>query len=242
VKPSFSIAPGTAFLRICLMMILAGWVVACTPRISPPVTVAHLQLPADFPEAYYRQTEAAGSKVLRVDSNRSLVTVLVRRGGALARLGHDHVIASHDVTGYVDMTGGRADLYVPLQSLAVDEAELRSQAGLSKQVALDAIEGTRRNMLDKVLEAESFPFALIRITRAKTDLTTLHVSIALHGSMRTFEVPAQIESMAGGLKITGQMTFNQTDFGMTPFSILAGALQVQDRLNLSFSIFAASPS
>lgn len=224
--------------RVCLMLVLAGLVAACTPRISPQVSIEHAQAPADFPEFYYRQAEELGKKVLRVDSGRSLVTIVVRRGGSLARLGHDHVVASHDVRGYVDIAGGRADLYIPLDRLAVDEPGLRSEAGLTTQPSEEAVEGTRRNMLDKVLESGRFPFALIRMNQDFSDRSKLSVTITLHGTMHAFEIPVQIETIPGGLKISGNMTFNQTDFGIVSFSILGGALQVQDRLDLRFRILA----
>lgn len=238
MKISFNHNPTADFKLACLMLVLACLASGCAPRTSPPVEIEHLQAPAGFPVAYYRQAEASGSKVLRIDSKRSLVTIDVRRSGALARLGHDHVVASHDATGYVDLTGGRADLYLPLDRLAVDEPALRAEAGLTTQPSEEAVAGTRRNMLDKVLESGRFPFALIRITRGTTDRSALSVTITLHGTVKTFEIPAQIETMPGGLKISGQMTFNQTDFGITPFSILGGALQVQDRLDLHFRVIA----
>jgi len=68
----------------------------------------------------------------------------------------------------------------------------------------------------------------------------LHVTITLHNVVKTFEIPAQIETVAGGLKISGTMTINQSDFGITPFSILGGALQVQDPMDLRFRIVAES--
>jgi len=224
--------------RACLKLVLAGLVAGCTPHISPPAVLEHLQAPADFPEAYYRHAEVLGTKVLRIDPGRSLVTIVVRRGGALARLGHDHVVASHDVRGYVDMAAGRADLYVPLERLAIDEPALRSEAELTTQPSQEAVEGTRRNMLEKVLESARFPFALIHITRSINDSSKILVTITLHGTMQTFEIPAQAETMPGELKISGIMTFNQTDFGIIPLSILGGALQVQDRLDLRFRILA----
>lgn len=221
-----------------LVLIGTATLAGCAPRISPPIVALPAQTPADFPEAYYRQAEAAGRKVLRIDTHRSLVTIVVRRGGALARLGHDHVVASHDVRGYVDADEGRADLYVALERLVVDEPDLRAGAGLNTQPSKEAIEGTRRNMLEKVLDAERFPFALIRVIRETKDSPILHVTITLHGTSRTFVIPAQVENLAGAIRLHGQMTFNQTDFGITPFSILGGAIQVQDRLDLHFQIHA----
>lgn len=206
---------------------------ACTPPLFPEATVMQ-----ELPLAYYRVAKAAGSNVLRIDSTLSLVNIIVRRDGALARLGHDHVVSSRHVIGYVDITGGRADLYVILDQLIVDEIALRLAAGLTTQPSANAITGTRRNMLDKVLDTKSFPHALISVKRKPADSQTLSVSILLHGKMNNFEIPAQIQILAEGVEVSGHLTFNQTDFGITPFSILGGAIRVHDRLDLSFRIVA----
>src|SRR3989442_1846715 len=122
--------------------------------------------PADFPEAYYREAAAQGKPVFRVDPRESLVVIEVRRAGSLARLGHDHVVASHELGGYVAPDEGRADLYVALGRLAGDEAALRTEAGVGTQPAQSDIEGTRANMPGKVLEAGKFPFAVIPVSGA----------------------------------------------------------------------------
>ncbi|MBA3903286.1 MAG: YceI family protein [Rhodocyclaceae bacterium] len=224
--------------RACLIAALIGALPACAP--PPPVPAATSPAPADFPESRYRQAEAQGRKVLRVDPALSLVVIEVRRAGVLAGLGHDHVVASHDVRGYVDPEEGRSDLYVPLRRLVVDEPGLRAEAKLDTQPSPDAIEGTRRNMLEKTLDAERFPFALIRASRGNADLSALSVTITLHGATRTFEIPVQTETLPGGIAVSGRMTFNQTDFGIIPYSVLGGALQVQDRLDLRFRILVTS--
>jgi len=40
------------------------------------------------------------------------------------------------------------------------------------------------------------------------------------------------------MSITGMLGLNQSDFGIVPFSILGGAIQVQDRISLRFRIHA----
>ncbi|HEY9033318.1 MAG TPA: YceI family protein, partial [Pseudomonadales bacterium] len=126
----------------------------------------------------------------------------------------------------------------PLGRLTVDEPALRAAAGYASPLSAEAIEGTRQNMLNKVLEAEQFPFALIQVRRSNSNTDILQVAITLHGKQQTFETPAMIETLADGLKISGELQFRQSDFGITPFSILGGALQVQDQVHLRFSIVA----
>jgi hypothetical protein len=165
--------------------LLSTMLAGCAPLLREPVS-APAAPPADFPEGYYREALAQGKPVFRVDPAESLVVIEVRRAGSLARLGHDHVVASHEVRGYVAPDEGRADLYVPLARMQVDEPALRKQAGLDTQPTESDIEGTRANMLEKVLEAEKFPFALIRVSgvKAKEKKTTLAVAITLR-SKRT---------------------------------------------------------
>src|SRR6266568_7028082 len=228
-------------LRVAAAL-LSTMLAGCAPLLRGPAQ-APAAPPAEFPEAFYLQALKEGKPVFRVDSRESLVVIEVRRSGSLARLGHDHVVASHGVTGYVAPGEGRADLYIVLAHLAVDEAALRGEAGFDPQPTESDIEGTRSNMLAKVLEADKFPFALISVARAnaKEKKTTLAVAITLHGHMRTLQVPAEIEADAEKVSVTGRLSFDQTDFGITPYSLLGGAIAVQNRVDLRFRIIARLP-
>ncbi|MEJ8821693.1 YceI family protein [Variovorax humicola] len=179
----------------------------------------------------------------RVDPARSVVVITVRRGGSLARFGHDHVVASHGVQGFVAPDAGRADLFVPLTELTVDEPALRAQAGFDTQPGEADIAGTRDNMHAMVLETQRFPFALIRIDTVDKmeSRATLDVAITLHGVQRNLVVPVMLEISPGEVSASGLIEFNQSDFGIAPFSILGGAVQVQDRLSLRFAVRASSP-
>src|SRR5882672_5241040 len=95
-----------------LSTMLALMLGACAPPVRERAPAA--APPADFPGAHYLEALAQGKPVFRVDSRESLVVIEVRRGGSLARLGHDHVVASHDATGYVAPGEGRADLFIAL--------------------------------------------------------------------------------------------------------------------------------
>lgn len=236
-------APGWA-----LAGLLAVLLSACAPGAPPPSAVAPgpAAAPAapDTVDGYYRRAEAAGQTVLRIDPGRSLIAVVVRRGGRLARLGHDHLIASRTLEGFVAPEQGRADLRFRLDQLSVDEPELRAEAGLDTPLSDAAREGTRRNMLDKVLDAERFPDVLIHAARA-AGADTLAVAITLHGVTRGMDIPVDIESRAGRaadatLSVSGSASLKQSDFGIAPFSVLGGALAVQDRLELRFKIVAAA--
>jgi hypothetical protein len=217
----------------CIALLVGCASQVAAPGIDKPA-------PAEFPGAYYRGLLAQGKPVFRVDPARSLVTIEVRRGGSLARFGHDHVVASHDVAGSLAPGEGRADLWVPLDALVVDEPALRAAAGLRTQPSPEDIAGTRRNMLGRVLETDRFPYALVSLTEVGVagGAKQLRVAITLHGTTRSFETEARFDETADEASATGTIAIDQSQFGIVPFSVLGGAIAVQDRLDIAFRIRA----
>ena len=211
---------------------------ACTSQPPTPSEVAK-RGPPDFPHAYYAQLAASGKPVFRVDAERSLVVIDVRRAGSLARLGHDHVVASHDAAGYIAPDDGRADIYVPLDALTIDETRLRTESGFDSQPDADDIAGTRSNMLQKVLDADRYPFALIKVNELDRGRSgPVRVVVTLHGITNPVDAAAQWDATAEEFAVTGTFAIDQSGFGLTPFSVLGGALAVADRVNVSFRIRA----
>jgi hypothetical protein len=218
---------------------------ACTaPTVSPPAAVpaappisTAAPAPGD-PFAAFEQARAAGQEVLAIDHLRSVVAITVRRGGTLARLGHDHVIASHELDGYVAPSMQKAALRFKLGDMAVDEAALRAQAGLPPPPSTDAIFATRRNMLERVLEVEKYPVLVVQAEQAQGNPALLNADVTLHGATRRYSVPVTIERKDGALRTTGSFTAKQSDFGIKPFSVLGGALAVEDQIELRFDISA----
>lgn len=213
---------------------------ACAPLPSrtaaPPPAV-----PDGFPAGEYARAAARGEPVYRIDPARSRVVVHVHRGGPLARFGHDHVVAIRSVRGYAAFapSGARADLYAPLAELTVDEPVLRAEAGLDTTPSPADIEATRRNMLERVLEVERFPFVAVRLEAGAGDAGRYRAEVSLHGVTRTVALAARLHESGGGLlQANGQFAVRQTDFGITPFSLLGGALRVEDRLDVAFELHA----
>ncbi|MES2741239.1 MAG: YceI family protein [Pseudomonadota bacterium] len=220
-----------------LCVALAATLVGCAPSAPKPMAPAGDAAP-DLQDDYYRAARAKGERILQIDSQASVIRVLVRRGGRLARLGHDHVVASRHVQGQVAPDAGRADFRFRLDHMTVDEQALRQQAGFTTQPSEEAIAGTRNNMLTKVLDAERYPFVSVQARGAAID-GPLSVSITLHGVTRTMAIPVQITRGAqASMTVSGAVSVKQTDFGLVPFSVLGGAIAVEDQIDLQFSIVA----
>ena len=164
----------------------------------------------------------------------------VRRGGSFGQFGHDHVVASHDVKGSIVPVDGRADLYVSLDALTVDEPLLRAEAGFDTQPDADDIAGTRRNMLERVLDTRQFPYAQIVVNNTVNGGHDgwLRFALTLHGVTRLVDAAAELQTTDEEILVTGTVAIDQTQFGMVPFSILGGAIFVQDRVKIRFRIRA----
>ncbi len=198
--------------------------------------------PPDFPAAVYQRAAARGASVFVLDPTRSVILIHVFPAGPLAGLGHQHVISSRDVHGFVRERSGRAagrtDLYFPVRSLQVDNARDMRQFHLAERLSPRDIAATRTHMLDAVLDASRYPYVRVEALCRGEGVPCRSVSarIWLHGRSRTVTVPVRVERTGNRLTASGRFTLRQTQFGITPYQILGGALRVGDRLTLRFRL------
>jgi len=52
-------------------------------------------------------------------------------------------------------------------------------------------------------------------------------------------VMLHVERSPAQIKVTGEFTVRQSDFGVTPFSALGGLMKVQDTVAIRFNLVAA---
>jgi hypothetical protein len=64
------------------------------------------------------------------------------------------------------------------------------------------------------------------------------VALSVTGHQLTREVPMSLLIYSGGLAGTGELRVRQSDLGVTPYSLMLGALQVQDEITIEFKIVA----
>jgi polyisoprenoid-binding protein YceI len=182
-----------------------------------------------------------------VVADQSLLTVLVFRGGALAKAGHNHVIASHALNGmaWVPADPQRAsfEVHVPVNDFTIDEPQLRALEGkeFSAEVPDSAREGTKKNMLSEpMLDAARFAEMVLRSTRLENGSEGIlaTVSVSIRGQTRDVNVPIRHEVQGNEVRAQGQFALKQTDLGLTPFSLLGGALRVEDEMTVKFLVVA----
>jgi polyisoprenoid-binding protein YceI len=183
-----------------------------------------------------------------VDAAQSDVHWLVYKAGALARLGHNHTIAVGDLSGNVtvnrdDLAKSQFDLRFTAAELVVDDPALRSTLGeeFASVPTPDDIAGTRSNMLsERVLDGEKHP--QIRLVGAGPTTVAgkqeLAVKVELLGRTVDLKVPTEVTIEDEVLHAKGEFELNHADLGMKPFSVMAGALQVGEKLSFRYDVTA----
>jgi hypothetical protein len=189
----------------------------------------------------------AGAQVLEIDPDRSVVTLLVRRAGPLARLGHNHAIVSSQESGRAwlgpEPQQSGFEIRLPVGAFVVDDPAARSAAGpeFPGELPAEARDGTYRNMLrPEVLDADRHPEIVVQASRVSgTWQQPLVVArITLRGATREIEVPVDLRRDQRMLLARGTLRIRQSDFGITPFSVGGGAIQVADEVDVRFEIVA----
>ena len=195
-----------------------------------------------------------GGALYRVVSQQSEIRILAYRAGALAQLGHNQVIALHPSRGWVvsaaPLARSAVQLEFPLASVQIDDPSMRREEGSDFPAEIDeeAKSGTRHNMLSAALLDEAhFPVVFVSgstVARGPgsaagaEDLNlTLRFSVAGRESM--IAVPVHLERNGDRITATGRIGIKQSDLGLTPFSIMLGALQVQDQMDVKFRVVAS---
>ena len=219
------------WLLPAIVLLIAG----CT---APP-----RQMPAGV------STTAAASRQeardWRIVPEQSEIRVLVYRAGPLAAFGHNHVIVWKPV-GWVSpgatLSGSSFGIEVPLQAAQVDDTGDRAQEGgeFAGEIPADARAGTLRNMQGPdLLDAASHPRLSIRSVAIDASgavpVAQVIFSLAGHEVMR--KVPFALQQQAQ-LRAWGELRIRQSELGLKPFSIMLGALQVRDELDVRFRFVA----
>jgi len=181
----------------------------------------------------------------RVSAEDSEVVIRVFRAGALARLGHNHVISANRVEGAVVVDGASARssfvLRVPVEALEVDNPELRRHSGddFAKEPSATDIEGTRDNMLGpRVLDATEYPIITVSGTTEGTSVSAANVRFEVKQNSAEKVVPIAALVTDQSIQVSGELSLSHEELGLNPFSALVGAIRVAELMEVSFRISA----
>jgi len=240
-------------LVLCLLLMVAALGGCARPEVGSG-------LPADVPAVGSATTSAPqqrpAGRAFAVLADESLLTIRAYRAGTLARLGHNHVIASRHLRGSVLLAEPRAasslQLLVPVALLSVDEPELRALAGADFEAPVpdSARDGTRTNLLGEALldagrypgiEISSVGLRDLRTEDATTSTAIADLKLRVRDRDAIVAIPVRMARVAADrLRLDAEFELRQSELGLQPFSVMLGALQVEDRLLFELVLVASA--
>ena len=168
--------------------------------------------------------------------NASDGELVLRTGvaGRAARMGHRLTIAMTRWQATVTWAGSQptaADLTVQTDSLEVlrGEGGVKGLSGAEKAMV-------RSNAL-KSLDEQRFPeirFAA-QLIEQSDDGYRLTGRLQIHGITRDHVIDLRTEDLGDSWRLLAESTVRQSDYGIKPYSLLMGSLQVTDDVAVSFA-------
>jgi polyisoprenoid-binding protein YceI len=228
---------------------LAGLLLVCAISVSGAnnafaATKAQLDVAAPAVEP--------GGKLFALAPAQSSVRMYAFRAGKAARFGHNHVLSAPHFQGYFYLSpdgpsASRFALAFRLDQMELDNPEHRAAVGdtFANPLSADAIVSTREHMLGEFnLQADQFPFVRIASLEVAGEAPKFAVKVAveLHGQTREIWVPITVRGLPQAMDAEGQIVaegaliLRQSDFGVTPYSVLGGLLAVRDEVIVEFTL------
>jgi hypothetical protein len=182
----------------------------------------------------------ANSAEYEIDPAKTQLYWLVYSSGALAGLGHNHVISAPEIQGRIDLQDTLSDstfmLEIPVDSLQVDAPALRSTLGqpFASRPSQRDIEATRRNMLSRaLLDSEAYPTISVAGSAFQSEggSQTLQLTLTVKGTDVEMILPLVLDVEEDRIAVKAQFQLTHQQLGLRPFSALFGALQVAEHMD-----------
>lgn len=176
-----------------------------------------------------------------VDPETSRVYVWIGK----RRLGHEHGVEGRVKEGRLKLNAREdaGEIVFDMKSFSADTAEARKYVGLEGTTDQDEQADVTKTMLGKsVLNVDDHPTATFAIGRApllveKTDdgdsQYLLEGEFTLCGETQALKVvAAAVEEKDGQVRLRGNFTIKQSDFGIKPYRAFGGIVAVTDEIRI----------
>jgi polyisoprenoid-binding protein YceI len=210
--------------------------VGCSPALTRSAQITGNDLVRSGPAPGFSAPEV---RRYRIDAGQSNFMVHAFVGGLLSGLGHNHNIATRDISGETEFTDG-----------TVTPASLHLKIRANSLVVTDKVSDSDRQTIEKtmreqVLEIGKYPeitFNSTKIEASKNSDTQYQAKIwgdlTLHGVTHNVLINAQLTFDGKTLRARGEFSLKMTDYSIKPPSVAGGTITVKDTLKFNFNIFS----
>ncbi len=174
-----------------------------------------------------------------IDVSGSRFTVQAFSTGLLSVFGHNPTISIRDFGGEIQFapeTYEGATLRLTLQTNAMEVLD---------EMKSDDRKKIEQLMYEDVLDIERFPTVAyeskkITVEKQTNDLLRAQATgeLSFHGVTQPLSLDARITNLGTMLRISGEFSLRQSDYGIKPVSFAGGALRLKDELKFKFELVA----
>ncbi len=174
-----------------------------------------------------------------IDAAASRFSVQAFATGMLSSFGHNPVIGIRDFDGevsFVPETYEHASLRLTLRTTSLEVLDEMKSSDRKK---------LEQSMNEEVLDVTHFPSAvyeskMITVQKVSGDLLAARVDgqLSFHGVTEPQSLDARVTDMGGMLRVSGEFSLRQSDYGIKPVSFAAGTLRLKDELKFKFEMVA----
>lgn len=172
-----------------------------------------------------------------INPEKSILTVHVNKAGFLSFLGHQHIVASRNLDGWVDEAKNQGYFSFEIAKMTMDEPLLLKGKMLADELNPAEKEATKQNML-KMLDAKNFPDVRVAITSFDPKKSMIHAKIMVKDQMIERDLLVKVTRSANNkiTTLTGETSLKLLDFSVEPFSALGGLLSVNNEISIEWNL------
>ena len=212
------------------------------PFISAAIACCSMAMPGAVTQTLFAADQPAAELAPgAVDTEASRIYVRIGK----RRLGHEHGAEGLLKSGTVHLNARKdaGELVFDMSSFKADTDAARNYVGLEGSTDQDEQSQVTATMQGRrVLDAAAFPTATFEITSAallveKTEegdsQYLLDGELTLHGETKPVKVTAAVlEEKDGLVRLAGDFTIKQSDYGIKPYAAVGGLVAVTDELKI----------
>jgi polyisoprenoid-binding protein YceI len=174
-----------------------------------------------------------------IDPSVSRFTVQAFAAGLLSAFGHNPTIGIRDYEGEIHC--------VPA---TYEKAFVRVTVRTGTMDVLDEMKNDDRKKLEQlmyqeVLEIDRFPIVVyeskeIKLQKPSSEmlLASVNGELSFRGVTQNHSFEARVTDMGAMLRISGEFSLRQSDYGIKPVSFAGGALRLKDEIKFKFDLAA----
>jgi polyisoprenoid-binding protein YceI len=164
----------------------------------------------------------------QIGPDNGQVTVNVYKDGVAAKMGHDLVLQAKQWSGKADINSDDPSASSVQVTIDPSSLEVIGATGGAKPLSDKDKGDIGKNINDKILNTSRYQ----EITFESTGVTgsSMKGNLTIAGSTQPVTLDLSVNESTG--EVTGKTSFQQTQFGLKPFSAMMGALKVKDKVEI----------